>query len=294
MPRPTPTLDRHGATACLSDTAAATPATATTPAARATLASSAAPTTSAAPATPATSAARRPRRWLLMGVFALGAALAGSLAAASELRPFQVSYVWVWHGATVALSSLELTHRQDDIWAYTSSTGPRGIGRLYPMRPHLQSIMRIGAQGVQPLHFVATGSGRRHDAHVDFDWDAGRITGTYEGAKVDMPTQAGVQDDLSVQIALLVQLLAGKTPDKALEINKDAVREYVYRREGEQTLDTALGSIDTIVYAIHHPGSPRTTRFWCAPSKNFIPMQAQQKRIDSVEWTMRIESLTIQ
>jgi len=249
------------------------------------------------PAMPPRMPAMPPRshRWLpVVVVFALSAALAGSVAAAAELRPFQVSYVWLWHGAPVALSSIQLTHRHDDIWADTSSTRPRGIGHLYPMRPHLQSIMRISAQGgVQPLHFVATGSGRRHDAQVDFDWDAGRITGIYEGAKLHMPTQAGVQDDLSVQIALLVQLLAGQTPDETLEIDRDTVRKYIYRREGDQTLHTALGPIDTTVYAIHHPGSPRTTRFWCAPSRNFIPMQVQQKRINSVEWTMRIRSLTI-
>ncbi|HEX4025473.1 MAG TPA: DUF3108 domain-containing protein [Steroidobacteraceae bacterium] len=242
---------------------------------------------SAAPA----AADRRPR-WLAALVIVLTAALAGR-AAAAELQPFQVSYAWVWHGAPVAVSTIELTHRQGDIWAYTSSTKPRGIGRLYPMRPHLQSIMRINAQGVQPLHFVATGSGRNHDADVDFDWDSGHITGLYEGAHVDLPIQPGVQDDLSVQIALLVQLLGGGTPDKALEINKDAVREYDYRREGEQMLNTALGPIDTIVYEIHHAGSPRTTRFWCAPSKGFIPMQVQQRRLDRVEWTLRIRSLAI-
>jgi hypothetical protein len=214
--------------------------------------------------------------------------------AAGELQPFRVSYLWLWHGAPVAVSTLVLTHRQDDIWAYSSSARPRGLGRLYPMRPNLQSIMRISAQGVQPLHFVATGSGRNHDADLDFDWTAGRIHGVYGGAKVDLPTQPGVQDDLSVQIELLVQLRAGNTPDKALEINQDAIREYEYQREGHSMLDTELGPVDTIVYAIHHPGSPRTTRFWCAPSMGFIPMQVQQKRVNAVEWTMRIQSLQLQ
>jgi hypothetical protein len=239
----------------------------------------------------------RSGRIVAAALMLLGAVLANCAASASacadELRPFQVSYDWQWHAATVALSTIDLVHRQGDVWAYSSSTRPRGIGRLYPMRPNLQSIMRISAQGVQPLHFVATGSGRSHDANVDFDWDTGHITGIYEGAKIDLPIQPGVQDDLSVQIALLVQLLGGRTPDKALEINQNAVREYDYQREGEQTLDTALGPIDTVVYSIHHAGSPRTTRFWCAPSMGFIPMQVQQKRLEHVEWTMRIRSLTI-
>lgn len=217
--------------------------------------------------------------------------LAPHVARAQDLRPFQASYVWYWHGAPIAQSNIQLQHRDDDIWVYDSKTHPRGIGRLYPMRPVLQSVMRVTPQGVQPLKFVATGSGRRHDANVTFDWDRNRATGVYEGAHVDLPIHPGVQDDLSVQIAMLSQLLQGHAPDVVMEINKDAVREYDYSREGEETLDTSLGRLDTVVYASSHPGSPRTTRFWCAPSLGFIPVQVQQKRLDAVEWTMRIRSL---
>lgn len=212
-------------------------------------------------------------------------------ALADELQPFQASYMWYWHGAPIAQSTIQLQHREGDTWVYNSTTHPRGIGRLYPMRPVLQSVMRITAQGVQPLKFIATGSGRRHDADVTFDWNSNRATGVYEGADVDLPIRPGVQDDLSVQIAMLSQLLQGHAPDVVMELNKDAVREYDYNRDGEEAIDTALGRINTIVYVSSHPGSPRTTRFWCAPSLGFIPVQVQQKRLNAVEWTMRIRSL---
>jgi Protein of unknown function (DUF3108) len=238
-------------------------------------------------------AARRVRRPL-----ALAGALAALLAApwagaqpAAGLQPFQASYLWYWHGARIALSRVTLARRQADTWVYSSSTSPRGLGHLYPMRPVLRSVMRVTPQGIEPLRFVATGSGRRHDADVTFDWDSGRATGIYEGVKVDMPIHPGVQDDLSVQIAMLSQLLQGHTPDSVMEINRNSVREYDYTRVGKATIDTALGRMETIVYASTHPGSPRTTRFWCAPLLGYIPVQVQQKRLNSVEWTMRIRSL---
>jgi hypothetical protein len=106
-----------------------------------------------------------------------------------------------------------------------------------------------------------------------------------------MSIQPGIQDDLSVQVAMLQQLTQGHMPDKVMEINKNSVREYDYARVGEQVLDTAIGRIPTIIYAIHAPGSPRTTRFWCAPSLGYIPLQAEQKRLDTVEWTTRIRDL---
>ncbi len=224
----------------------------------------------------------------------LVAQLGARPATAAELQPFQASYLWYWHGAPVALSQIQLQHRSDDTWVYRSTTHPRGIGRLYPMRPVLSSVMRVTPQDVEPLHFVATGSGRRHDADVTFDWDSGRATGTYEGAKIDMPIHPGVQDDMSVQIAMLAQLVQGHMPDQVMEINKNVVREYDYVRAGEEMLHTALGPLQTVIYISSHPGSPRTTRFWCAPSLGYIPVQVQQKRLNAVEWTMRIRSLQSQ
>jgi hypothetical protein len=238
----------------------------------------------------------------LRGLFALAASIAmlftppALQAQDSELQPFQASYVWYWHGAEVALSRVSLTHQSDDLWSYDSSTRPRGIGVFHPERPDLHSLMRITDGQVTPLQFKATGSGRQHDANVSFDWDHGRATGLYEGVELNLPVTAGVQDDLSVQIAMLAQLRAGETPERVMEIDKSSVREYDYTRESDVALDTALGRIDTTVYALHHPGSPRTTRFWCAPSLGYIPLQVQQRRDSAdgsrgVEWTMKIRSL---
>jgi len=218
-------------------------------------------------------------------------ALFSGVVLAEDLQPFEVSYSWIWGGVTVALSTLTLAHRDDDKWTYSSANEPRGLGKLYPMRPKMQSTMRITDQNVQPLSFLATGGGAAHDADVSFDWDAGRATGVYEDAKVDLPLKPGIQDDLSVQIAMLVQMLHGKTPENLSMIDKNTVREYQYRREGQETITTPLGRIDAIIYSSQHPGSPRITRYWCAPSKGYLPMRVEQKRLDSVEWTLEIQSL---
>jgi hypothetical protein len=237
-------------------------------------------------------AARRAGNALvLLGVYAVVVGLVGT-ASAGEIKPFQASYSWSWKGATVALSTLKLEHADADRWIYSSSSEPRGLGHLYPMRPRLRSALRITEDGVQPLSFKAEGGGDSHDADVKFDWSAGRATGVYEGSVVDLPLKPGIQDDLSVQIAMMVELLHGRTPEHLSMIDKNSSREYRYQREGAESLSTPLGQIDTIIYSSQHPGSPRVTRFWCAPSLGYLPMRVEQKRIDSVEWTMEIRSLT--
>jgi len=229
-------------------------------------------------------------RALVAAVATCGPA-AATIAAAAELQPFEASYAWSWHGATVAVSRLKLEHHAGDTWVYSSTSEPRGLGYLYPLRPALRSTLRVGAQGVQPLSFKAEGAGDSHDADVSFDWSADRATGVYEGTPVDLPLKPGIQDDLSVQIAMMVELLRGRTPEQLSMMDKNSTREYRYQREGSEPIATALGRIDTVIYSSQHLGSPRVTRFWCAPSMGYLPLRIEQKRADSVEWTMDILSV---
>ncbi len=228
---------------------------------------------------------------VLLLVLTAAAALSSHNAAADELRPFQAAYLWRWKGAALALSRLNFQRQHDDIWVYTSSTQPRGIGVLYPMRPKLESTMRITPQAVEPLSFHASGSGTRHDADVTFDWDTGKASGVYEGAPIDVTIAPGVQDDLSVQIAMIRQLLSGVTPQILREIDAHGTHDYLFKRVGQETLTTAIGKVDTIIYATQRPGSKRITRYWCAPTDGYIPLQVQQTVDANVEWTMTVQSL---
>jgi hypothetical protein len=107
-----------------------------------------------------------------------------------------------------------------------------------------------------------------------------------------MPLHPDIQDDSSVQIALMVELLAGREPQKFQMVDKNSIREYGYHRDHEESLDTPVGKWDTIVYGAQKIGSPRVTRFWCAPARGYIPMRVEQKKDDDVQWTMQVQSVT--
>jgi len=218
--------------------------------------------------------------------------ITSGVARADELKPFEASYAWIWHGMTVAVSTLKLTKHQDT-WEYASKSDPRGLGRLFSERPVQQSTLQVLDSGVRPLHYKADDgtSSTKRDADVQFDWEHGRATGVYEDTKVDMPLQAGTQDDLSVQVALVVELLAGRTPERFLIIDRNTVREYHYIREREESIDTPLGRVDTVVYRSQKVGSPRVTRFWCPPSRGFIPVRVEQTKGDDVQWMMQLQAL---
>ncbi|MBV9343911.1 MAG: DUF3108 domain-containing protein [Gammaproteobacteria bacterium] len=226
-------------------------------------------------------------------LLALAAVFAVDLAHADELQPFEASYHWIWHGMTVAASTVTLARAADDTWHYSSKSEPRGIGRAFSERPRQMSVLRVTPHGVQPLSYDAddgTGSSKR-TVKLRFDWQTQRVTGIYEEAPIDLGLKDDVQDDSSVQVALMEALLRGVTPSHFTLVDKTGLREYRYAREGEATLATALGRIPTVIYRSERANSPRVTRFWCAPQQGYVPLRVEQKRGDDVQWTMEITQL---
>ncbi|MBS0365611.1 MAG: DUF3108 domain-containing protein [Proteobacteria bacterium] len=212
---------------------------------------------------------------------------------AAALRPFEASYSWQWHGLTVALSSLRL-RRDGDTWTYDSRSEPRGIGVVFSERPVQHSVLRVTPAGVQPLSYSASDGTRstRRSVEVRYDRERGRVTGVYEDTPVDLPLTADIQDDASVQVALMVDLLAGRDHVTFGLLDRNSVREYRFTREGEQALSTALGPVSTVVYRAQKQGSPRVTRFWCDPARGYVPLKVEQTRGDDVQWTMLIASFS--
>jgi hypothetical protein len=133
---------------------------------------------------------------------------------------------------------------------------------------------------VRPTAYVADDgsddTGR--DVSLKFDWEKQRVAGIAEDKPVDEPLAPGVQDSLSVQIALMCALAAGETPKSFQLIDKDEVKEYQYTHEGRATLDTPLGKLDTVVYTSQRAGNSRLTRLWIAPSLGYLPVRAEQIR----------------
>ena len=236
----------------------------------------------------------RHARWPVRVIAAVLVLSAGA-AAAEGLEPYTASYNGIWKGMTVATSTLKL-EQTGDTWTFSSRSEPRGIGKLASgVFPPLQvSVARVTDRGVVPQSFKSSGGDPGKSIELRYDWNTHRVTGTYEKTKVDLPLTPQVQDDGSVQLAFMVEILAGRTPPTVQLIDKNSVREYEFTRDGEATIKTPMGDVHTMVFKSQKKNSPRITRFWCAPDRGYIPMKVQQTKGDDVQWTLEIQSLSRQ
>ena len=215
-------------------------------------------------------------------------------ATAPFVKPFLAQYTVLWKGVNAANASLELRQDSPTHYTYLSRNSARGIFKLaFPDEIQQTSVFTIEQDEIRPVSYRADDGTPKTDRDIalDFDWTTGRVTGTAEKRAVDVALKAGTQDGMSVQIALMRALSAGRSPTMFWLIDNDKLKDYEYRREGAERLRTAIGEVDTVIYSSRRPGSDRVTRIWYAASLDYSPVQADRRRGEKLEWSMRIKSL---
>lgn len=222
-----------------------------------------------------------------------GAPLAPAAAPTAALVPFKVVFGVTWRGMSAGTASLELEPLGTGRWRYTSRNNARGLFRVaFPDEITQSSEFTLDGT-VRPLRFRGDdGSDRTaRDVRLDFDWRQERVTGVAEDQSVNLALRPGMQDPLSVQIAVMVELAAGRAPAEYWIVDKNRTKDYEYRTEGRALLRTPVGELDTVIWSSRRPGSDRVTRVWYAPARGYAPVRAERLRGGSVEISMTLRSL---
>jgi len=247
-------------------------------------------------------ALRRTEAWAVAGALLLLSAAVTATArqaayAAPDAQvpvPFVAKFAIEWKGITAGYSQLELTRSSPNAYTYKSRNMARGIFRLaFPDAISQLSSFSIDDGEVRPSSYHADDGSRNESKSVNlkFDWQARRVTGVSETKPVDIALEPGTEDPLSVQIALMRELAAGRAPKSFWLIDNDAIKEYRYVPEGAVTLDTPLGKLETVIYRSERTGSDRVTRLWLAPSLGYLPVRAERSRAGKIDFGLSIREL---
>lgn len=221
-----------------------------------------------------------------------GAAPAAQTPSAADagIAPFSAHYLADWKSINVGTSDLELKQdAEPGHYLYTWTITARGIFRLYRDEVTQKSWLSIIANHVRPDKYRAEDG--KSSVSLDFDWDAGAVRGTSENKAVDFKLKDGVQDVMSIQVEVMLDLKNGNLPKTFQIIDKDKPKEFMYDQEGTASIRTALGRLDTVIVASRQTGNNRILRMWFAPSLGFVPVQAERTRDGKLEFAMRIKTL---
>jgi hypothetical protein len=225
---------------------------------------------------------------------ATSAPASGAAAPATCPQPFKITFDVDWRGMSAGTSTLQLTRKSPTEFTYSSSNVARGFFKLaIPDTITQVSHLSLVDGKVRPSAYSGDdgSTDTDRDVSLNFDWTANRVTGTAENKPVSQPLTPGVQDSLSVQVALMCALAVGESPKSFQLIDKDEVKEYQYTHEGNATLDTPAGKLDTLIYTSQRAGASRVTRLWIAPSLGYLPVRAEQVRKGKKELQLKLRSV---
>ena len=227
----------------------------------------------------------------VMGLLGLSAAHAD----APELHPYVATYAVSYRGLEAGTITMQLTRDPgSNRYTFETRANPSVLARLVIGRDAVErTIVEPTTDGIRPFewHLEDGKNGKAGDGDLKFDWTANKVGGEYEGKPVELPTQPGLQDRLSIQLAVTAALVQGREPASIIMVNGDRTREYTYSRGASVQLDTKLGKQDTIIYESTRPNSNRVSRVWHAPELQFLAVRAEQIRKGKIETVMELVSL---
>jgi len=174
----------------------------------------------------------------------------------------------------------------------------RAETRLTLLGGTLSSIEEYSAvswQNDQPVpleyRFVQKGLGSR-ERSVRFDHAREVLEWTVDEKQGELPITEPVYDDLSSFLVLREQLLGGATSLQFKVSDKAEIKPYQYDVVAMETLDTALGSFDTVhLSRIREPGSTRTTEIWLAPDLDYLLLKLLQSEPDGRDIKLEVREI---
>jgi hypothetical protein len=220
---------------------------------------------------------------LLFATFAVPATLHGATLPA----PYAATYSVHYRGLNAGLLHFELFAEEDGRFVYESHAEPGMLARfIIGDAVAERSVMHIDEEGVRPLSwFMSEGSLR-------FLWEEERVTGVVEGQQVEIPTEPGLQDRLSIQVAVMTALLRGMEPGTIPMVDEVEIKHYRYAPLGFGPVRTQAGEFATVLYESTRPGSSRTSRLWHAPELGYITVRAEQLRRGKIETVLELVKVT--
>ena len=115
--------------------------------------------------------------------------------------------------------------------------------------------------------------GKPRRVSIRFDWTKGVAYNTSRGETWTLEVKPGTLDKLLYFLALMRDLADGSNNLEYTFTDGGKVKTYHLEVLGHETLDTPLGSLDTV--KVRHESNERETTLWCAPALHYLPVRVE-------------------
>ncbi|QKQ27575.1 DUF3108 domain-containing protein [Candidatus Reidiella endopervernicosa] len=204
----------------------------------------------------------------------------GTASAEPQLIPYSADYILNKSGLAIAEGRFKLKQNSTGNYTYESRSTPVSVVSWFRSDEILeQTTWSVSDSHVTPsfYRYEHTGIDDEKMIHVSFDYDAERVTTRVNSAPWSMELEAGMQDKMSVQMALQLALMAGERGRFEYRVADGGTpKTFSFLYQGEEVIKTPLGKFHTL--RVKRENDKRGTTMWFAPELNYIPVRVEQKK----------------
>ena len=190
--------------------------------------------------------------------------------------------------------SVTLLDAERGIHEFRSVSRVRGLYRLFVPRPAEETSTFILENGrIRPLAYSLRDGTRRdrNSFNVEFDWERDRAVITVGETRLEPQLLPGMLDRGSLQVALML-LADDFSTEQVTLLDRDGPEIHELSRDGEETLDTAVGPIPTRKLIQQRLGSSRRTLIWLAPELQGLPVRIERQNDGETRATFQLEHVS--
>ena len=214
-------------------------------------------------------------------------------AAEPVLPELTAQYTVEWGGMSLGDAAVTLKAAETPgCYRYESATKPIGMVRWIYGSPYERSEFCIEKNRVVPKHFVFSNPKREKDGFtLDFDWTAKTVSSNRASPR---PLPDNAQDRFGLQQAVrlwVLQNLDKKDPGTVefTMVEDDRMKVYKFAIAGREKLKVPAGEFDTVlVQRVDDP--KKTSKFWLAPSRDYMPVKVEQIKNGDSQFRMVLKS----
>ena len=137
-----------------------------------------------------------------------------------------------------------------------------------------------GEDKIQPDQYRSADTLSRDQqiADLDFDWDAGAVSGLINGEDFHAALAGEVHDRVSLQYALMYDLLSNGESGEYLLQDAEELKTLTVTNIGLKQVKVPFGEFEALGIQHQRVGSSRVTTLWCVKELDYLPVIIEQHR----------------
>ncbi len=201
------------------------------------------------------------------------------------------------HKGNIRVGKMMVSLRKvgDDL-IYESNTNPAGIAAFFLGQQEIidRAVLRLIGTSYRTIEFKheMKNSDKNRNEYYVFDWDNYKANVQYKDRKNTLDITTHTFDNFSTQLLLMRKPDVKATENIYSVISKGRLKEYVYKFEKNEALETKLGKLNVNKYVRKKNDEKKTTYLgWYAESLNYIPVKLEKMENGKIDVSIQITNI---